>query len=372
RGKRILVFLDELPWFDAQKSEFVSALDHFWNSFASSQPEIMLIACGSAASWMVKNLLNNTGGLHNRVTRRIVLNPFSLAECKRFFEQKGVVMSPYQIIETYMVFGGVPFYLNLISKRKSPAQNINDLCFGTDGELTGEFEVLYASLFRKAERHVSAVRALATKNKGLTRDEIAKLAKLPKGGTLSGVLKELELSGFIRVYRPFGKKARGALYQLADPFTLFHFNFMEGGKTNDESFWIHALESGGHHAWSGYAFEQVCQWHVREIKAALGISGMIADVAGWRSEKSGPAAQIDLVIDRSDGVINLCELKYANGEYTVTKEYDSKLRNKRDAFLRETKTKKALHTTFVTVYGLFRNVYAANIQSEVTADALFK
>jgi len=371
QGERILLFLDELPWFDTQKSEFVPALDYFWNSFASKIPEVMLIVCGSAASWMAKNILSNTGGLHNRVTMRIPLRPFSLAECKTFFERKGIVMSPYQIIETYMVFGGVPFYLNQISKSKSPAQNINDICFKEGGALKDEFSVLYASLFKKSERHEAVVRALATKNRGLTRDEIAKRAKIKKGGTLRNVLSELELSGFVRSYKPFGKKQRGRLYQLIDSFTLFYLNFMEGREPVDEFYWVHSVGTAKHNAWSGYAFEQVCLLHTTEIKKALGISGMASDVSGWRSETENSNAQIDLVLDRSDGIINLCEMKYTSEEYVITKKYSMELRNRRAAFIRETKTRKAVHLTFVTVYGLFKNEYEHDIQSEVTAEMLF-
>jgi AAA+ ATPase superfamily predicted ATPase len=371
QGERILLFLDELPWFDTQKSEFVPALDYFWNSFASKHPEVMLIVCGSATSWMSKHILNNTGGLHNRVTHRIPLRPFSLSECRDFFESKGFVMSPHQLIETYMVFGGVPFYLNQFSRSKSHAQNINDICFKDGGALKDEFNVLYASLFRKAGRHTAVVKALASKNKGLTRDEVAKLSKINKGGTLSSILNELELSGFIRAYKPFGKKQRGRLYQLIDPFSLFYLNFMDGSGPADESFWIHTLATASRNAWSGYAFEQVCLWHTAEIKDALGISGMASDVSGWRSERESPGMQVDLVLDRSDGVINLCEMKYSMDEYVINKKYSTELRNRRAAFIRETKTRKAVHLTFVTVYGLLGNEYAQDVQSEVTADMLF-
>jgi len=371
-NRRILVFLDELPWFDTQRSGFFSALDYFWNSFASDKPALMLIACGSAASWMVNKLIKDTGGLHNRVTRRILLMPFSLAETKRYLESNGLRLSPYQVIETFMALGGVPFYLSLLRKSKSPTQNINDLCFKSGGDLTSEFDVLYTSLFKKAKRHMQVVEALAVKNKGLTRNEIAQLSGLPNGGTLTDILDELELSGFIRSYAPFGRKTRGSLYQLVDFFTLFYFNFMKNLKANDDEFWIHVQGSGMQNAWSGYAFEQVCQWHIRQIKDALGIAGILTSVSSWRSEKSDPGAQIDLVIDRSDGTINLCEIKYVSSEYVISRDYDRKLRNKVAAFERETKTRKALHTTFITVYGLAQNEYANNVQSEVTADALFK
>jgi len=371
-GKRILVFLDELPWFDTKKSEFRAALDYFWNSFASDKSEIMLITCGSAASWMVNKVILATGGLHNRVTRRIALKPFSIAETEQFLNLKGLRLSPYQVIEIYMVLGGIPFYLNLLSKSKSPTQNINDLCFSSDGELTREFDILYASLFKKAERHLRIVEALATKNKGLTRKELALLTGLYDGGTLTNLLSELELSGFIRIYTPFGKKSRGSLYQLVDFFTLFYYNFMRNHKKGDDEFWIHSLNSGKQRAWKGYAFEQVCQWHIKQIRIALGIAGVATTISSWRSSGSDSGAQVDLVIDRNDGIINLCEVKYSDSQYTITKEYDRNLRNKVAAFVSETKTRKAVHTIFITVYGLARNEYAANVQFDITAEDLIK
>jgi AAA+ ATPase superfamily predicted ATPase len=371
-GKRLLVFIDEIPWLDTAKSEFVSALDYFWNSFASSHPEIMLIACGSAASWMVKKLLQNTGGLHNRVTRRIALKPFSLAECKLFCAAKGLVLSNYQIIEIYMVLGGIPFYLDLLSSRKSPVQNINDLCFSADGELANEFQMLYSSLFSKPERHMRVIEALASKNRGLSNNEIVAATGLAKGGTLSQILTELELSGFIRPYHPYERIKRGRLYQLIDPFTSFYFNFLVGKRATDNNFWLHALNSGGRNAWSGYAFEQVCITHTEQIKASLGIAGVTSDISSWRSTASNPGAQVDLIIDRNDGVINLCEIKYSNAEFAINRAYDQVLRERKATFVRETKTRKAVHTTFVTVYGLKKNEFSANVQSEVLADDLFR
>jgi len=370
--KRRVIFFDELPWFDTHKSGFVSALDYFWNSWASSRHQVMLIACGSATSWMMNKIILNTGGLHNRLTGRIALQPFTLSECKSYYEANGIVMSEYQMIEAYMIVGGIPYYLSLFRRKQSLAQNINRLCFRQGGGLTTEFHVLYNSIFKEADLHIRIVKALSRKNMGLTRDEISAFAKIKKGGTLTRLLLELEQGGFIRRYRPFGKKSRGTLYQLVDPFSLFHLNFMDGASASDDVFWLKYLESGAHHAWAGYAFEQVCGWHIPQIREALGISGIIGNTSGWRSAKSDPGAQIDLVIDRGDGVINLCEMKYSNDEYEITKDYDKKLRAKREAFRKETRTKKALHITMITSYGLLQNAYAGNVQSQVTGEDLLK
>ena len=371
-GQRVVVFLDEIPWFDTRKSGFLAALDHFWNSWASARDEVMLVICGSATSWIVRKVFRDRGGLHNRVTRRIALQPFDLRQTKQLLEANGVVMTDYQIVEAYMVFGGIPFYLSLFDARLSLAQNINRLCFTPGGQLADEFDELYRSLFDNAGSHLAVVEALGTKNKGLTNADISNATGLAKGGTLSQVLAELELSGFVRSYVPPGRKAKGKLYQLIDTFSLFHLNFMRDRSNNDEAFWLKYLEGGGHNAWSGYAFEMVCLWHIPQIKAALGITGVIATVSGWRSETTDPSAQVYLVIARRDGVTNLCEMKYAATPYAITKDDSAALRRKRAAFAAETKTTDAIHLTMVTVQGITQNAYANDIQSQVTADDLFR
>ncbi|MDR0652882.1 MAG: AAA family ATPase, partial [Synergistaceae bacterium] len=279
KRKRKIVFLDELPWMDTPKSNFVKALEHFWNNWASARNEIMLIVCGSAASWVINKLIHDRGGLHNRVTRRISLLPFSLAECEEYYKANKFRVSRSQILENYMIFGGIPFYLNLLRKKDNLPANIDRLCFREGGALREEFDLLYSSLFKDSERHMLIVRALAQKSKGLTREEIVKTAGVPNGGTLTKNVRELELSGFVRVYRPFGKKVRGSLYQLVDPYTLFYLKFIEKGPTDDEAYWAKFRESPLFRSWSGYAFEQVCLAHTKQIKRALGISGIITNTS---------------------------------------------------------------------------------------------
>jgi DNA-binding MarR family transcriptional regulator len=230
---------------------------------------------------------------------------------------------------------------------------------------------LYDSLFKHAEKHISIVEALSKKNKGLTRKEIIRITGMANGGGLTRILRELEQSGFIRSYKPFSRKERGTLYQLVDFFTLFYFNFIRKAPADDADYWLKYLASGGHNAWAGNSFEQVCQYHLRQILRKLGISGMIVHVSSWRSETSQPGAQIDLILDRSDNVVNLCEMKYVSEDYAITKSDDKNLRNKRAVFIAETKTKKAVHLTMITTYGLVRNEYVGNIQSEIAADDLF-
>ena len=369
--KRQVIFIDELPWFDTHKSKFLMALEHFWNSWAAMREDIFLVVCGSATSWIMNKLINSKGGLHNRVTRQMRLEPYTLAECEEFFKANGIQISRYQILESYMIFGGIPYYLGLFDKRESLVQNVNRLCFATDGQLKNEFDRLYSSLFSDCERHVEIIKALNKKASGMTREEIIRSSDLADGGNTTKALSELELSGFIRKYNAFNKKTKDAVYQLVDFFSLFHLKFMAGRNVNDETFWLKYSNTSAHNAWSGYAYELVCLAHIKQIKKALGISGIGTNVASWRSAAASKGAQIDLVIDRADNVINLCEIKYSDAEFCIDKNYDEILRNKRNAFVTGTKTRKAIHQTMITTYGLAHNEYWGGVQSEITFDDLF-
>lgn len=367
-GKRV-VFIDELPWLDAPRTDFVMALELFWNRWGSAQKDLLLIACGSATSWVIKNLFKNRGGLHNRVTARIHLESFTLGECEQYYRANGLELTRDQMIESYMIFGGIPYYLDLMHRRLGLVQNVDRLCFARHGALRGEFDELYHSLFKHAERHVSIVRALATKGIGLTRDEVSRLSGIANGGTLTNTLEELEACGFIRRYREYTKRKNEAIWQLIDPFTLFYLHFMEG--ETSERFWSENYGGGRINTWEGYAFELVCLLHVGQIRTSLGVSGVSYDASAWRSRKSDPAAQIDLVLDRADGIINLCEMKFCKETYEITKSYDGALRHKVTSFARETRTPKALHLTLVSPHGVKRNKYWGTVQAEITGDDLF-
>jgi len=370
-GKKIL-FLDELPWLDTPNSLFISALEHFWNSWASARTDIILVVCGSAASWMINQLINNTGGLYNRVTHRIALEPFTLAECEAFFQAKLPGFDRYQLLQLYMVFGGIPFYLEAIDPRKSATQNINDLCFTQRGSLRSEFEKLYNSLFNKADRHIAVIEALAKKAQGLDRKALLKAAKLPDGGNTSLVLKELEESNFIRRYNSFGKLKNNALYQLSDFYSLFYLKFIQEN-SRDENFWIKGSDTPEIRAWSGYAFEQVCLCHLRQIKHALGISSVQTQSSAWSGSNGDEKAQIDLVIDRRDQVVNLCEMKFSIKSFTIDKEYAENLQRKIGLFREVTKTKKATWLTFISTFGITPNAYAQSlVHQSLGMNALFE
>ena len=368
---RKVIFIDELPWLDAQKSDFLPALDYFWNTFASSRKDIMLIVCGSAATWMVKNIFENKGGLHNRITGRLNLAPFTLGECEAFFSEQGIVVNKYQVAEIYMVFGGIPFYLNMFKKHLGPTQNIDQLLFVKNAPLKNEYHEVYRSLFRSPERHLSIVNELAKTKSGLTRDEIIRATKIPGGGNLSNTLKELEQCGFIEKYSDFTKQKKDSYYRLIDPFSLFWLKFVNDNHTKDEYYWTNLIDDGGRRAWSGHAFEMLCLHHIPQIKQKLGISGISTQVFSWRSKNHTPNVQIDLLISRRDGVINLCELKFTLHPYTITAKYAQELLNKQMAFKAETDTRSALHITVVTSYGLAKKGHWTAAQSEVMLDDLF-
>lgn len=367
-----IIFMDELPWMDTPKSKFISALEHFWNSWASNRSDIKLIVCGSATSWMIDKLINNRGGLHNRLTHRMAIEPFNLQECEQYFEAKGFGYSQKEIAECYMIMGGIPFYLKQMQKGLSVAQNIDRLFFEIGCALDGEFDNLYRALFKFSGNYIRIVEALASKGKGLTRQEIIQQTKLPNNGGLTTMLKKLESCGFIRQYEPFAKQKKDILYQLTDFYSLFYFCFIQKNRYRDEHFWTNSLGSGIHRSWSGYAFEMLCLMHIAEIKKALGISGVQSLTSSWRSNSSEEDAQIDLVIDRKDQTVNLCEMKYADRTFVIDKQYDENLRNKLASFREETKTRKSLHLTFVTTYGVKPNAYSGHIQKEVVLEDLFK
>ncbi|GAB3163267.1 ATP-binding protein [Telluribacter humicola] len=369
---RKVIFIDELPWFDTHGSGFVQALEHFWNSWASARTDVVLVTCGSAASWMLHTLINSRGGLHNRITKRIKVVPFTLHECEQLLLSRHSVLDRYQIIQLYMVLGGVPYYWEEVDTGQSAMQNIERITFSENGLLRNEFTNLYRSLFKNFERHLSIVKALAQKAKGLTRDEIIQAAKLTSAGSTTRLLDELEESGFIRKYSPYGKKSRNSLYQLVDFYTLFYLRFIQDTSLNEQYNWMSMLDTPKYRAWSGYAFEQVCLWHLPQIKQALGISGVQTTTSSWRSKGAENGAQIDLVIDRRDQVINLCEMKFSISPFTIDKKYSAELRNKIGAFKAETGTRKSVFLTMVTTFGLKANPHSTGlVQNDLAMDALF-
>lgn len=370
KTKRKVVFFDELPWMDTPRSGFLSALEHFWNSWVSARRDIVLVVCGSAASWMLNKLIHNKGGLHNRVTKRIRLEPFTLKETEQYFKLKNVVLDRYQIIQLYMVTGGVPFYLNEITPGMSAFQAIDKMCFTKGGLLVSEYDNLYESLFAKAGRHMAIIDVLATRNRGLTREEIITLSGLGNGGTVTLLLQELEESGFISKQYPFGKKVKTSIFRLTDQYSLFYLKFIKNKKASGPGTWLSRIDSPSWRAWSGYAYENIAFMHVEQIKRTLGIGGVYTEVSSWLS--TGKEAQIDLLIDRRDHVISLCEIKFSQNPFIITKAYRAELEKKLAIFRHESKTRKSVFLTMITTFGLLENSHSLGfVQNSVTMDDLF-
>ena len=320
-GKRLLIFMDELPCLDTPKSNFQQAFEHFWNSWAANQSEIMLIVCGSATSWMISNLIDSHGGLHNRITHEIYLAPFTLGETEKYLQVNGFAWPRLSFLQIYSVMGGVPYYLSLLDKTQGVEANVDRLFFSERGELKREYNRLYSSLFKNSESYMRVIETLTKCKQGMTRKEIATHLKMQSGGTLSKVLRELINCDFVRGYNTREKKIKlkEQIYQLTDLYTLFYMSFCHSG-TTDTAYWTHQMGKPRQNTWYGLAFERICMLHIPQIKKRLGIEQIYTEYYSWRSKCSTPAAQIDLLIERADHLINLCEIKYSQSPYTITKE----------------------------------------------------
>jgi AAA+ ATPase superfamily predicted ATPase len=369
-----IVFIDELPWMDAPKSGFVEALGNFWNRWAAWTSDIVLIVCGSATSWMFNKVLKNHGGLYNRVTRRIPLYPFNLAECEQLSERLNLGWERSQLAEAYMIIGGIPHYWNKFSRKLSLAANIDHLFFEKGADMAVEYGVLFSSLFAHPESYEAIITALAQKKKGLTHKEISELIGYQGSGRLTTILTNLELCGFIEKVTQPQKKSRDALYQLVDNFVLFYNEFIYK-KEVKPNYWSTHLDSAAHLAWSGLAFERLCFQHKKQIAKALGISGVYAAWYAWSAvpdaEHGYSGMQVDMVIDRADGVVNLCEAKFSSKPYAITPVYLSELRLRQGRYHEEVAPKKAVHITMITASGVVDNPQKQNINSFVELDDLF-
>lgn len=371
--KKRILFFDELPWLASRRSGFLAAFGFFWNNWASKQ-NIVIVICGSAASWMIQKVVQNKGGLHNRITKRIHLKPFTLRETEQYFDSKNIRLNQYQIAQIYMIMGGIPHYLKEVEAGKSAVQNIDDICFSEEGLLINEFASLYPALFEKADNHIAVVRALGKKWKGLTRKEIVTLSKLPEGGGVTKILKELIYSGFVSSYYPFGKKKKEMLYRLTDEYSLFYLYFIENKRLQEKGMWKRLSQTVTYKAWSGYAFESLCLKHTLEIKKALEIGAVYSETSSFTfaGNENLKGTQIDLIIDRNDGVINLCELKFYNDKFVIDKAYAENLKQKLTTFRAITKTKKQVFLTFISTFGVRENQYKLDlVDNSLTLGSLF-
>jgi uncharacterized protein len=368
-----VIFFDEVPWLSGHKSGFLEALGYFWNSWASRQ-NLVVVICGSATSWMIRRVVHDKGGLHNRITKRIHLQPFTLAETEAFLQSKGIFYDRFQIIQLYMALGGIPQYLKELKAGQSAVQNIDRICFAPDGQLTDEFSKLYSALFSQADRHLEIIRALSQKWKGLTRLEIIEKIRFDSGGVITGLLEELEQSGFITSYTPFGKKQRDKIFRLTDAYSLFYLHFIEN-TTKEAGAWLKLSTAQTVKSWSGYAFENVCLTHLLPIKKALGIGGVLTSASTFYKNSTADlgGAQIDLVLDRNDRIVNLFEMKFYDDVFIPNPSFADGLREKRTVFKTYTATKKQLSWVVVAAYGIKHNQYSLGlVDNVITLDALFE
>ncbi len=373
KSEKKVVFIDELPWAATPRSDFFTGLSYFWNSYGS-KANIILIICGSATAWMIKKVINNKGGLHNRVTRKIILRPFSLTETAAYFQARKINFDHYQLIQLYMTMGGIPHYLDQVVDGKTAVQNIDEICFSQEGLLRTEFDNLYSSLFTHPDRYEKIVAILATTWKGMSRKEIVKLSQLSDGGGITTILQELEQSGFITAYIPFQKKKKNTLYRLTDNYSLFYLKFIKPLPSNLDGNWMTLSQTQSWKFWSGYAFENICLQHIEKIKIKLGIGGIHSQAFSFLAKGTDEleGTQIDLLIDRMDNAISLCEIKFYNDHYLLSKNEAERIRKKRTLFRQFSKTKKQLFMVLITTFGVLENKHNLGlIDNEVRMEDLF-
>lgn len=370
-GKKV-VFFDEMPWMDTPKSDFVSALENFWNGWANMRDDIVLVACGSATSWMVDKLLHNQGGLFNRITQKLYLRPFKLREMEQYLDEKHFGWNRYQIAQCYMILGGIPFYLTLLNPKLSLLSNIDELFFAdAHAMLRTEYNELYSTLFKRPDNYLAVIRMLTERKEGFTRKEISEKTKLG-GAALSKILSDLEQCDFIFSYARYGNAKNNAIYRIKDFYTLFYYKYVNGIDTKDSLRWTHLSSTPQVSSWQGFSFELLCLLHLDEIKKALGIDRILNDASAWRSRQPEQNTQIDLVIERADHNINLCEMKFSSGMYAIDKGYEQKLRECMSIFQAETMTRCSTRITLVTTYGVLQNKHSGIVNDEVLLDDLFE
>lgn len=371
--EKAIVFIDEMPWLDTPRAGFISALEHFWNDYGSGKHNLLLIVCGSSTTWMLDKLIHNQGGLYGRTTKEMHIHPFTLSECEEYYKSRGIMMDRYDILQSYMILGGVAYYMSYMEKGRSLAQNIDSLFFCQGGRLEDEYNKLFTSLFGENDKYQKVVEFLSKSRYGATQDEIANAVGMSRGGTLSKMIKALVKSDLVISYYDFKGSNKEAYYKLTDLFCLFYLNFVRKHPTTNQTFWQDNQNSPKLNTWRGLAFEDVCFVHQNEIRHALGIGGVHTEIYPWRNESTtaGKGAQIDMIIDRADRVMNVCEMKFTIGEFTIDKNYDAALRNKIATVMELTRGRRNPQMTLITTYGLKDNQYSNRIQRIVTMNDLF-
>lgn len=368
-GKKKVLFIDEFPWIATAKSKFLMYFENFWNSYATKRKDLIVVVCGSAASYMVQKIINNKGGLHNRISQKIRLLPFNLYETELFLQSRKINYTKYDILRLYMVMGGIPHYLEKVKKGDSVAQNIDHLCFDKDGVLNNEFNLLFASLFDNSDKHLRIIKTLASSKKGLLRNTLLEKSKIASGGDFSQKIDELIESGFVTQSTSFEKKTKEIIYRLSDEYSLFYLKFIQGNKSLGAGTWQKKHTSQSYLSWFDFSFETLCLKHIQQIKRALGIESIFSNNCSWINKN----AQIDLLIDRDDNIITICELKFSNAPFTISKSYHKDLTNKLNEFRSDSQTRKNIFLTMITTFGVKSNAYSLEImENELTMECLFE
>jgi uncharacterized protein len=367
KTKKHVIFLDELPWISTARSGFIQFLAHIWNDYLSKQKQFILVICGSATSWITKKIINDRGGFHNRVSHTIKLKPFTLRETKAFIESKKINWSNNAIAEIYMAFGGIPYYLDDIRKGESVATTIERMCFSENGILRYEYDNLYKALFNYPQNHEAIIKTLAMAHTGLTRDQILKLSKVQPGGPYTRAMEDLIMSGFISELIPFGKKKQGIIYILTDEYSIFYHRFIHNNTKIQKGIWPSIAQSQKYKIWSGYAFESLCIKHMDDIKRAMGIAGVYTEYSSYKQNgiNLSEGYQIDILIDRRDQVINICECKYYNTPIKIDKIYGQKLIHRKHQFKLDSGTKKTVFNTLITNQKVITNEYSLEAIDQV-------
>jgi hypothetical protein len=360
--KKVL-FFDEVPWIHTARSGFLEKLAHLWNDHLSKEENYIVVLCGSATSWINKNVIMAKGGLHNRITQVLKVEPFTLSESGLFLKSRGIRLSDQDLSKIYMAMGGVPYYLEHIKKGESAAVAIERLCFESHGLLRSEYNYLYKALFSNAQDHESIVGVLAQSQGGISREEIIKRSGVQSGGPYNRAMDDLIISGFVSEENLYGRKKRGSLYRLTDEYSIFYHRFIKNNKKYIKGMWQQMASSQSYKIWTGYAFESICFKHIDALKSAMGIGAVYTEISSMRviGNKNRKGFQVDLIIDRKDDTINLCEVKYYSGPYTITKAYAKQLVERRQQFIEHTGTRKQVFITFITNYGLNENEYSREV-----------
>jgi len=373
---KLILFFDELPWLCSPKSGFFEALDQAWNTSFERQHNVKVIVCGSAASWMLKKIVHAKAGFSRRITHKIQLPPFSLKETKEYLTFKGFDLSLMSIAEIYMIFGGIPYYLNFMNPHKSIYQNIEDECFDISGRLVDEYHLVFDSLFNHSNNHKKIVEFIASRQKGVLLKELTKQFSSLKGGSLSRIIDNLVGSSFIKKTAPLYNEKKGTTYRIIDEYILFYLKWIKSApqsiiESPNTLYFQSIAQKNAYSSWKGFAFERLCLKHEYQIRKALGIHKILTmpSMVYFYDEQGKRSSQIDLLFERADRVITICEMKYSETEYSLKKSDIKSMMHKKKDLRRylsaKKKGQKDIHICYITSNGVKHNQNFYELQPSV-------